>query len=49
MAEHSFFCVKCRVKRVAHVTSSSVIRGKTLLKSKCPKCGTNMAAFAKKK
>lgn len=47
--EHSFFCVKCRLKRIAQVTSTTLIKGKTLLKGKCGKCGTNMAAFAKKK
>lgn len=47
--EHSFFCVKCRVKRVAHVISSTLVKGKTVLKAKCGKCGTNMAVFAKKK
>lgn len=47
--EHSFFCVKCRVKRIAQVISSSLIKGKTLLKGKCKVCGTNMAAFAKAK
>lgn len=44
---HKFYCMKCRASRQARVLSVSRTkrRGVSLLRGRCPRCGSKMCTF----
>ena len=47
--KQSFYCVRCKQKRLAQVTSRTSKGKVDILRGTCPVCGTKMSMFAKKK